>query len=207
MYKVVNASLYIDRNNGSHTLQIFKFADSYMATITLFDKTFAPFISTQELAIAIEKMGRQINEDYKGESVLFVGVLNGAFRFVAELMNTIDLECEVSFIKMASYHKTESSGDVTQLIGFNEPMEGRHVIVLEDIVDTGNTLVKIFSEMEQFNPKSVKLATLLFKPKAYKKYFPIDYVGIEIPNDFIVGYGLDYDGLGRNINGIYKIVE
>jgi len=178
-----------------------------MSTITLHDKTFEPFISTITLDEAIKKMGEKINSDFKGKQVLFVGVLNGAFRFVAELMNYIDLECEVSFIKMASYHGTESTGDVNQLIGFNEPVEGKHVIVLEDIVDTGNTLVKIFKEMDHFNPKSVRLATLLFKPDAYKKSFPVDYVGIEIPNDFIVGHGLDYDGLGRNINGIYKIVE
>lgn len=178
-----------------------------MAKITLQDKTFEPFISTETLDIAIREMGKKINSDFKGQPVLFVGVLNGAFRFVAELMNTIELECEVSFIKMASYQGTESTGAVNQLIGFNEPVEGKHVIVLEDIVDTGNTLVKIFKEMDQFNPKSVRLATLLFKPEAYKKSFPVDYVGIEIPNEFIVGHGLDYNGLGRNINGIYKIVE
>ncbi|MBD78355.1 MAG: hypoxanthine phosphoribosyltransferase [Crocinitomicaceae bacterium] len=178
-----------------------------MASITLHDKTFIPFISSHELADAIQQVGHQINEDFKGEPVLFVGVLNGAFRFVSELMNTIDLQCEVSFVKMASYDGMNSTGEVNQLIGFNEPMEGKNVIILEDIIDTGNTLVRIMEEMEKFTPRTVKIGTLLFKPEAYKKSIFIDYIGKEIPNDFIVGYGLDYDGLGRNINGIYRIKE
>ena len=122
-------------------------------------------------------------------------------------MNDIDLECEVSFVKLASYSGTESQETVNKLIGLNESLDGKNVIIVEDIVDTGNTLVKIMAELDSFSPKSVKIATLLYKPKAYKKDIPIDYVGLEIPNDFIVGYGLDYDGLGRNLNEIYKIVE
>ena len=178
-----------------------------MAQVKLHDKIFRPFISSSEIASQIKKVALKLNEDFYGEPVLFVGVLNGAFRFVADLMNDIDLECEVSFVKLASYSGTQSHEKVSKLIGFNESLEGRNIVVVEDIVDTGNTLVKIMEELNGLNPKQVKIATLLYKPDAYKKDIPVDYVGIEIPNDFIVGYGLDYDGLGRNLNDIYKIVD
>ena len=178
-----------------------------MTEVKLHDKVFAPFISNDTISRGIKAVALKLNEDFNGEPVLFVGVLNGAFRFISDLMNDIELECEVSFVKLASYSGTESQENVKKLIGFNESLDGKNVIIVEDIVDTGNTLVKIMAELDSFNPKSVKIATLLYKPKAYKKDIPIDYVGIEIPNDFIVGYGLDYDGLGRNLNEIYKIVE
>lgn len=178
-----------------------------MTEVKLHDRVFAPFISNDTISNGIREVALKLNEDFNGEPVLFVGVLNGAFRFISDLMKDINLECEVSFVKLASYSGTESRETVNKLIGFNESLDGKNVIIVEDIVDTGNTLVKIMAELDSFNPKSVKIATLLYKPKAYKKDIPIDYVGIEIPNDFIVGYGLDYDGLGRNLNEIYKIVE
>ena len=152
-------------------------------------------------------MANQIN-NIGIKNPLFIAVMNGAFLFAADVMRKITIpNAEISFIKLSSYSGTETTGKVNQLIGISDDISGRNIIILEDIVDTGITLEKIISLLEKENVANIKIATLLFKPKAYKKYFPIDYVGIEIPNDFIVGYGLDYDGLGRNINGIYKIVE
>jgi hypoxanthine phosphoribosyltransferase len=183
------------------------FAPRYMGNISLHNKQFAPYIPFEQIQKSVEKLAAEIESDYQGKEVVFVGVLNGAFRFVSELMNSIDLPCEVSFVKMASYEGTSTTGEVNQLIGFNEPLTNKHVIVLEDIVDTGNTVVKIMQEMNNMQAASVAIATLLFKPEAYKKDIPVKYVGIEIPNDFIVGFGLDFDGLGRNLNDIYKIVN
>jgi hypoxanthine phosphoribosyltransferase len=176
-----------------------------MGKIVLHDKSFEPYIKHNEILQAIKGLANRINSDYHGQPLVVVGVLNGAFRFVADLTGSLDVSCEVSFVKMASYEGTESSGEVKTLIGFNESYKNKHVLIVEDIVDTGNTLVRIMAEMEKLNAASVKIATLLYKPEAYSKNIPIDYVGIEIPNDFIVGYGLDYDGLGRNLNDIYKI--
>ena len=178
---------------------------AFMELVTLHNKSFSPYISYDTIVASIRALAQRINDDYEGKQLLFVGVLNGSFRFVSELMQFIELPCEVSFIKMASYEGTESKGHVNQLIGFNEPVEGKHIIILEDIVDTGNTLVKIMGEMDKMKPSSVRIATLLYKPEAYTKNIPVDYVGLEIPNEFIVGFGLDYDGLGRNLNSIYKI--
>ncbi|MGB0404532.1 MAG: hypoxanthine phosphoribosyltransferase [Salibacteraceae bacterium] len=178
-----------------------------MAEVKLHDRVFEPFISSETISNGIKDVAHKLNEDFKGEPVLFVGVLNGAFRFISDLMKDIELECEVSFVKLASYSGTESQEIVSKLIGLNESLDGKNVIIVEDIVDTGNTLVKIMAELESHKPKSVKIATLLYKPDAYKKEIPIDYVGVKIPNDFIVGFGLDYDGLGRNLNEIYKIVD
>lgn len=177
-----------------------------MEVVTLHNKQFAPFIDANKIDLAIKSLAENINKDYQGKEVLFVGVLNGAFRFIADLIKYIDLKCEVSFVKMASYEGVSTTGAVKQLIGFNEDIENRHLIIVEDIVDSGNTLVKIMDELDGKNVASVKIATLLFKPEAYKKDIEVSYKGLEIPNDFIVGYGLDYDGLGRELNHIYKIV-
>lgn len=176
-----------------------------MDTIKIKDLTFKPFISEEELHISVKNVAHKINEEYKGKTPLFLGVLNGSFMFIGDLMKSIDLDCMVSFIKLASYEGTESTGEVNELIGLNEEVEGRDIILVEDIVDTGNTLEKLYNILEEKNPKSIKIATLLYKPEAYKKIHKIDFIGKEIPNAFVLGYGLDYDGYGRNLSSIYVL--
>ena len=176
-----------------------------MATIKIKDLSFKPFINEDELQPLIKKVANQINKEYAGKSPLFLGVLNGSFMFMSDLIKSIDLECLVSFVKLASYEGTESKGAVNELIGLNESLEGRDVIIVEDIVDTGNTLEKLYQIILEKNPKSLKIATLLYKPEAYKKGFNIDFVAKEIPNNFVVGFGLDYDGYGRNLPSIYVL--
>tara|TARA_B100000809_G_C15087324_1_gene511934 strand:- start:887 stop:1423 length:537 start_codon:yes stop_codon:yes gene_type:complete len=178
-----------------------------MEIITVKDKAFKPYISKEDLQTSVEKVAEQINADYKGTEPLFLGVLNGSFMFFSDLLKSVDLECKVSFVKLASYEGTSTTGKVNELIGLSESIEGRDVIIVEDIVDTGNTLVKLYDILSKGNPKSIKIATLLYKPEAYKKKHPIDYVGLEIPNAFVLGYGLDYDGLGRNLSSIYVLNE
>ncbi len=177
-----------------------------MDVVKLHDKTFSKFISFEEIQAAIEKITARINVDYKGKKPLFVAVLNGSFMFAADLLKKVNVDCEISFVKLASYHGISSSGNVTELIGFTENVEGRDIIVLEDIVDTGLTLEKVIEIFKHKNCASLKIATLLLKPEAFKKDYAVDYVAIEIPNEFIVGYGLDYDGLGRNLKDIYKVI-
>jgi len=174
-------------------------------TIQLHDKHFVPFMEASKIASAIKSLGEKLNNDYQGKSPLFIGVLNGSFLFVADLVREFESNCEVSFIKMASYEGTSTTGVVTELIGLKEDIKGRHVIILEDIVDTGNTLEKIHAELSKSNPASLEIATLLFKPKAYQKDIPVKYAALEVGNEFLVGYGLDYDGLGRNLKDIYII--
>ena len=178
-----------------------------MEIITVKDKSFKPYISEEKLQVSIKDVATQINQDYNGTEPLFLGVLNGSFMFFADLLKSVDLECKVSFVKLASYEGTSTTGKVNELIGLSESIEGRDVIIVEDIVDTGNTLVKLHDILSKGNPKSIKIATLLYKPEAYKKDHPIDYVGLEIPNAFVLGYGLDYDGLGRNLSSIYVLNE
>lgn len=173
--------------------------------IQLHDKTFVPFISEKQITAAIEKLAHEILADVKGETPLFIGVLNGAFMVVSDLMRAYPNNCEVSFVKMASYEGISTTGKVSELIGLNEKIEGRTVILIEDIVDTGNTLEVLHQLFSKQNVKSLKVATLFFKPEAYKKKLKIDYIGIEIPNKFVVGYGLDYDGLGRNLSQVYQL--
>ena len=178
-----------------------------MRTVTLKDKTFELSIAYEEIQAAIRQIAKEINSDYAGEEPLFLAVLNGSFMFAADLMKEIELTCAISFVKLASYHGTESTHTVKKLIGLNEEIRGRSIIILEDIVDSGLTMEKILEELKTIQPKDISIATLLLKPDALEKDIEIDYVGIEIPNDFIVGYGLDYDGLGRNLKNIYKIVK
>ncbi|WP_296684029.1 hypoxanthine phosphoribosyltransferase [Flavobacterium sp.] len=172
--------------------------------IQLHDKQFVPFISAKEIDLAIAKMVAQITADFSNETPVFIGVLNGAFMVVSDLLKRYTSPCEVSFIKMASYEGTSSTEEVKQLLGLNQDLTGRTVVVIEDIVDTGNTLVALKALFESENVKEFRIATLFFKPEAYKKDLSIDYVGIRIPNKFIVGYGLDYDGLGRNLPEVYQ---
>lgn len=176
-----------------------------MDIITVKDKSFKPYISEEDIQSSVRKVASKINDDYKGKRPIFLGVLNGSFMFFGDLLKSIDLECTVSFVKLASYEGIGSTGKVDELIGLKENIEGRDVILIEDIVDTGNTLIKLHEILSKKNPKSIKIATLLYKPEAYKKHHPIDYVGIEISNAFVLGYGLDYDGLGRNLSSIYVL--
>lgn len=178
-----------------------------MNTITIKDKQFKIFISAEKIEKAINRVAAQINNDYRGKSPIFLSVMNGAFLFTADLFKQISLECEIAFIKVSSYEGTTSSGKINTTMGLDNYVSGRDVIFIEDIVDTGVTIEYLVNDIKRFNPASVKIATLLFKPAAYKKDVKLDYIGFEIPNDFIVGFGLDYNQLGRNLKDIYKIVE
>ena len=175
--------------------------------IQLHDKQFVPFISAQEIDFAIAKIAALIEDDFADETPIFIGVLNGSFMVVSDFMKHYKKPCEVSFIKMASYEGTASTNDVKLLMGLDRDLTGRSVIIMEDIVDTGNTLVALKELFKKQNLKHLKIATLFLKPEAYKKDIKVDYVGIRIPNKFIVGFGLDYDGLGRNLPEIYQLQE
>jgi hypoxanthine phosphoribosyltransferase len=175
--------------------------------IQLHDKSFEPFISSEEIDFAISNMAKQMDDDFFDEIPVFIGILNGSFMVLSDLMKHYRGMCEVSFLKLASYEGTQSSNTVKQLIGINENLEGRTVIIVEDIVDTGNTIEELKAIFKEKKVKHLKIATLFFKPEAYKKNIKIDYIGIRIPNKFIVGYGLDYDGLGRNLPDVYQLAE
>ncbi|NER15138.1 adenylate kinase [Leptobacterium flavescens] len=175
--------------------------------IKLYDKYFSPFIQASEIDGIVSQMAAKIHADFKDETPVFIAVLNGAFMFTSDFLKKYPGECEVSFIKLASYEGTSSAGKVKQLLGLNQDLEGRSVIVLEDIIDTGNTLEEIAGIFSEQKLKQLKIATLFFKPEVYNKQVPIDYIGREIPNKFIVGYGLDYDGLGRNLPEVYQLKE
>lgn len=175
--------------------------------IQLHDKQFVPFISAQEIDFAIAEMARQVEADFADDVPVFVGVLNGAFMVVSDFMKHYTKPCEVSFIKMASYEGMETTHEVKQLIGLNQDLTDRTVIIIEDIVDTGNTLEELKAMFKKQNVKHFKIATLFLKPEAYKKDIKLDYVGIRIPNKFIVGFGLDYDGHGRNLPEVYQLKD
>jgi hypoxanthine phosphoribosyltransferase len=176
-----------------------------MQTVTLHDKNFDLFIDENAIKVAISALAQQINKDYEGKNPLFLGILNGSFLFAADLFRLIQGNAEISFLKMASYQGTTTTGKINELIGLNEDISNRHVIIIEDIVDTGITLEKIITNLETKKPASIAIATLLFKPAAYQKSIPVNYIGLKVANDFLVGYGLDYDGLGRNLKEIYKL--
>ena len=175
--------------------------------VSLHDKTFDLYIHQKDIVQTIAALAERIAADYIGERPLFLSVLNGSFMFTADLLRHYTGECEVSFVKLASYEGTATTGTIKELIGLNENIKGRHVIVLEDIVDTGNTIDALFAALTPHEPSSIKVATLLYKPEAYEKEHPIDYTAITIPNKFVVGFGLDYDGLGRNLPNIYQLVQ
>jgi hypoxanthine phosphoribosyltransferase len=175
--------------------------------IQLHDKSFVPFISSEEIDFAIANMAKQMDDDFFDEIPVFVGILNGSFMVLSDLMKHYRGMCEVSFMKLSSYEGTESTNTVKQLIGSNENLEGRTVVIVEDIVDTGNTIEELKAIFKDKKVKHLKIATLFFKPEAYKKDIKIDYIGIRIPNKFIVGYGLDYDGLGRNLPDVYQLAK
>lgn len=169
------------------------------------DKEFEVFLSEQEIQSTIQTLAQQINQEYRGKKVIFVGVMNGAFMFVADLLKNIDFECEVSFVKLASYEGVQTSGTVHELIGLVNDLYEKHVIILEDIVDTGLTLDKVFSMIDADAPSSLEVACLLYKPTAFKGKHAPKFVGMEIPDHFVVGYGLDYMEYGRNTKDIYKL--
>ncbi|MBC8464042.1 MAG: hypoxanthine phosphoribosyltransferase [Bacteroidetes bacterium] len=172
--------------------------------IQLHDKIFEPYISEKEIQHIIDEMARKL-EALKEVNPHFIVVLNGSFLFAADLLKKLSYDAEVSFIKLSSYEGTSTSGTVKEIIGLQANISGRTVVVLEDIVDTGITLEKIYTLLEKQKPKEIQIATLLFKPTAFQKDFPIHYIGKEIPNEFVVGYGLDYEELGRTLPQIYKL--
>lgn len=175
--------------------------------IQIHDKHFVPFITAEEIDAVIGRMARQVQEDLKGETPIFLGVLNGSFMVVSDFVKKYTHDCEISFVKMSSYTGMSTTNDVKQLIGLNQSLEGRSVVVIEDIVDTGNTIEELKKILEGHNLKQLKIATLFFKPEAYTKDIVLDYIGFEIPDKFIVGYGLDYDELGRNLPEIYQLQQ
>ena len=178
-----------------------------MSLITVHDKTFEPYLTAKEIDAAITKLADQINRDYEGKRPLFISILNGSFIFAADLFKKLKIEAEICFIKLASYKGTKSTGHVITAIGLDIDLIHRHLIVLEDIVDTGKTLDKFLPQLNNQQPASLRICALLHKPSATVFPIPIDYLGFTIPNKFVVGYGLDYDGLGRNIPEIYRLFE
>ncbi len=174
--------------------------------VQVHDKFFQSYISREAINTRIAELGRQIDEDYRGLNPLFLSILNGSFIFAADLFRAITIDAEISFIKLASYKGTTSTGNVITAIGMEESLHNRHIIVLEDIVDTGKTLSAFLPDLEHRSPASLKIATFLTKPEAMVHNITPDYVGFEIPNKFVVGYGLDYDGHGRNLPELYQLV-
>ena len=176
-----------------------------MELIKIHDKTFEPYVSAEQLNQIAERMASEVYQDLQESCPVFIAVLNGSFMFAADFVRHYKGECEISFVKMASYEGTQSTGKIHQLIGLSTPVEGRDVVILEDIIDTGNTLEEIYRLFENQKVKSFRIATLFFKPDAYKKDLKIDYVGKPIPNRFIVGYGLDFDEIARNLPQVYQL--
>jgi hypoxanthine phosphoribosyltransferase len=176
-----------------------------MNKVVLKDKTFRVNIPANEINKAVGEVAHRINTELKDKKPLFLAVLNGSFMFASDLMKKITIDCEISFVKVASYNGTSTSGSVKQLIGLNEIVKGRTIVIIEDIVDTGLTIESVVKQLEAMEPADVRIATLLYKPEAYRKKLQLDYVAIVVPNDFLVGYGLDYDGLGRNLPDIYVL--
>ncbi len=176
-----------------------------METVKILDKEFEIFIPEQKIYEAIDKLAEQITNDYKDSDPIFLGILNGSFLFAAELLKRIKFPCTISFLKLASYQGTASTGKVKRLIGINEDLKDKTVIVLEDIIDTGITMTQIKKQLVGYEPKKIVVTTLFFKPEAYQTNDHIDYIGVDIPNNFIVGFGLDYDGYGRNLTNVYKL--
>lgn len=180
---------------------------NFYLTMIIKDKAFEMYISQQQLAEKTKALATRINADYKDKRPLFIAILNGSFMFAADLMKEIQIESEISFVKVASYEEMESTGNVKQLIGLNENIFNKDVVIIEDIIDTGRTIVKILDEFRSLGASSVEVVSLLQKPKSSEVKEQLKYVGFEIPDKFVVGYGLDYDGLGRNLKDIYQLKD
>lgn len=179
-----------------------------MHQVKIHDKYFRLFIPYDKILSTVEKMAENMNRDLADKNPLFIGILNGSFIFAAELFRQITiLNSEITFVRLASYSADRSTGDIKEIIGLNENIKGRNVVVLEDIVDSGITIDHLITQLNTMKPDRIFIATLLLKPGALKREVRLDYVGLEIPDDFIVGYGLDYDGYGRNLKNIYSIVN
>lgn len=178
-----------------------------MNKVQVHDKEFEILLENDSINKRIRLIGIQLNVDYENRCPIFIGVLNGSFLFMADLIKEIDIACEIGFIRVASYHGTESVGEIKEAFGLPTDLKDRDIILVEDIVDTGQTLKYILAKIHQQEPASVAVCSLLFKPAALKEPIKeLSYVGFEIPNDFVVGYGLDYNGLGRNLKDIYRAV-
>lgn len=178
-----------------------------METIQIKDKLFAVSIPGADIQRQVIRVANEINRDLKDKNPLFLSVLNGAFMFTADLMKHITIPCQISFIKLTSYEGTASSGKITEVLGLSESVQGRTVVILEDIVDTGFTMQRLLQTLGARHPEEIRIASLLVKPDKLKVQLDLSYVAMKIPNDFIVGYGLDYDGFGRNYPDIYTVVE
>lgn len=170
-------------------------------------KQFEIAIDAKTIDKIVSTMAVSISNDLKGTKPIFIIVLNGSFIFASDLIKQISIDCEVAFLKVTSYRGTQSIGEVTKVMELTEKIEGRTIVIIEDIVDGGNTIEYLYNTLKSHNPKDIKIATLFFKPQTYKKNIPIDYAGHNPGNDFIVGYGLDYDGLGRNSMEVYKLKQ
>jgi hypoxanthine phosphoribosyltransferase len=178
-----------------------------MDQITVHNQSFKPFLREELIIKRVQELASEIDKDYKDQNPLFLSILNGSFIFSADLFRHLTIPAEISFIKLASYKGTRSTGKIVTAIGMDESITGRHVIIVEDIIDTGKTLHSFLPELYSRQPLSIKIATFLSKPAALKYDVKTDYVGFEIPNKFVVGYGLDYDGLGRNYRDLYELIE
>jgi hypoxanthine phosphoribosyltransferase len=178
-----------------------------MAVLQVHDKFFVPYITEAEIQERIRMLALQMDEDYGGKKPLFIAILNGSFMFASDLFKQISIEAEICFIKLASYKGTKSTGQVITAIGLDTDLTGRHVVVLEDIIDTGKTLSEFLPQLQNQQPLSLKIAALLHKPEATVYPVSINYLGFSVPNKFLLGYGLDYDGLGRNIKEIYQLTN
>ena len=178
-----------------------------MDTIKVKDKEFVISIPEEKILCEIDRLAAQLNSDLAGKNPLFLCVLNGSFMFAADLFRRINIPAEISFVKLASYEGTSSTGVIKEIIGLSEDVTGRTIVIVEDIIDTGCTMQKLLENLGARAPESIHVCTLLLKPEKLKVPLDVEYVALEIPNDFIVGYGLDYDGYGRNLRDIYTVVE
>lgn len=179
-----------------------------MGSIQINNRTFVPFIDREKISKYVQFLAERIAEEIGPDEVpVFVGILNGSFMFAADFIREYPYDCHITFVKMASYEGMSSSGKIKHLVGVNEDLNGKTVIILEDIIDTGNTLAEIYEVFRDHNVKRLKIATLFFKPDVFRKELPIDYIGKAIEDKFVVGYGLDYDGLGRNLPDLYQLEE
>lgn len=174
-------------------------------TVTFFDKTFVKYILSDQIDAEITRMAAEITQEYRDDDPIFLITLNGAVFFATELLKQIDIRCRITCVKVSSYSGTESTGSINSLIGLNEDVRGKRILILEDIVDTGRTYIHLHDMLTKAGAKDVRIATMTMKPDAYKADLPVHYVGLRIPDKFVIGHGLDYDGYGRNLNDIYQL--